>query len=114
MSKQIKISEILNLLDNGYVRYVADEGLTENNEKDGKSIQSYYGLPASRIKEIFQHPKLRHKVTNRYVFELIDDTEEEEVSTENEASIENEVSTEEPINVDSSDEQENSLPIFSI
>lgn len=106
MSKQIKISEILNLLDNGYVRYVVDEGFTENNEKDGKSIQSYYGLPASRIREIFQHPKLRNKVTNRYVFELIDDTEEG-TSTE-------ETSTEEPVNVDSSNEQENSLPIFSI
>lgn len=71
MKKEIKISEVLSLLENGYTRYEKDAEVT------GKSIQAYYGLPASKIATIFQHDKLKFQKTDFNSFELIDDTEQE-------------------------------------
>jgi len=72
--KKITISEILSLLDQGYTRLEKDA--TEAN----KSLQNFYELPASKIAEIFRHPKLRGKMTNYNSFELIDDTVEEDTT----------------------------------
>jgi len=70
MNKEVFISDILRLLDSGYTR------LEKDATEPKKSLEAYYDLPASRITQIMQHPKLKGKMTNFHSFTLIDDTEE--------------------------------------
>lgn len=69
--KQVRISEVLSLLKQGYTR------LEKDASEPGKSIQTYYELPGSKVSDIFKHPKLKFQTTDHHAFELIDDTEEE-------------------------------------
>ena len=60
--REIKISEILNLLDKGYTRDM---------------LKEYYSLTNKEIKNLFTHPKLRGlKAKKAMSFEIVDDTEE--------------------------------------
>ena len=60
--REIKISEILNLLDKGYTRDM---------------IKEYYSLTNKEIKNLFTHPKLRGlKAKKANSFQIVDDTEE--------------------------------------
>lgn len=76
MNKEVFVSDILRLLDSGYTR------LEKDATEPKKSLEAYYDLPASRITQIMQHPKLKGKMTNFHSFTLIDDTDEEVVSSE--------------------------------
>ncbi len=67
---QIKISEIKELLKNGYVRYKKD------NVDSVGSIEEHYNLTASQVKEIFRIPKLRGlrtRVQKSNSWEIVDD-----------------------------------------
>ncbi len=58
--REIKISEILNLLDKGYTRDM---------------LKEYYSLTNKEIKNLFTHPKLRGlKAKKALSFEIVDDT----------------------------------------
>lgn len=61
--KQIKVSEVLNLLDQG---------------KNRADIQAHYELSHSEMKRLFQHEKLKGKKPKKQPsFDLVDDTVEE-------------------------------------
>ena len=63
MKKQIKISEVLALLNDGKTREMIAEELE---------------LSKTEVSKLFQHPKLKGKKAKKAVtFELFDDTEEE-------------------------------------
>lgn len=68
VKKDIKISEILELLQKGYVR-------TIKQDKSGKneSIQAYYGLTGAGVKAVFDHPKLKGRKTKVVSVNIIDD-----------------------------------------
>lgn len=68
--KQVRISEVLSLLKQGYTR------LEKDASEPGKSIEVYYDLPGSKVSDIFKHPKLKFQKTDHHSFELIDDSEE--------------------------------------
>jgi len=57
--KQIKISEIIKLLENGYTR---------------KNIAEKYDLKPIELKRLFSHPELKGKRTKLQSFDIIDDT----------------------------------------
>jgi hypothetical protein len=60
--REIKISEILNLLDKGYTRDM---------------IKEHYSLTPKELKNLFTHPKLRGlKAKKALSFEIVDDTVE--------------------------------------
>lgn len=68
--KEIKISEILNLLENGVTRY------SDSPEHDPQvgSIEERYGLSKQEVKRMFEHPLLAGKKTKKAPsFRLIDD-----------------------------------------
>ena len=72
---QIKVSEVLGLIRNGYVRY-------KKQNKGGGSIQEHYNLSANQIAELFKHEKLRGKKTqgaSLKSFNVVDDAPDEEV-----------------------------------
>ena len=60
--REIKISEVISLLDKGYTRDM---------------VKEYYSLTAKEIKNLFTHPKLRGlKAKKANSFQIVDDTEE--------------------------------------
>ena len=62
--REIKISEVLDLLEQGKTR---------------EEIQSIYGLSVKELKMLFSHPKLKGKKTKKAPsFILVDDLENEE------------------------------------
>ena len=64
--REIKISEILNLLDKGYTRDM---------------LKEHYSLTNKEIKNLFTHPKLRGlKAKKAMSFEIVDDTVEPEAA----------------------------------
>lgn len=64
--KQITISSVLSLLDDG---------------KGRKEIGEHFELSAVDLKKLFQHPKLKNKKPRKPTsFELIDDTEDKVVT----------------------------------
>ena len=64
--REIKISEILDLLEKGYTRDM---------------LKEYYSLTNKEIKNLFTHPKLRGlKAKKALSFEIIDDTVEPEAA----------------------------------
>lgn len=65
--KQVKISEIIDLLGKGYTR------LAKFDKTGTGSIQAHYGLTASQVKETFEHPKLKGKKTKVQSVEIVDD-----------------------------------------
>jgi hypothetical protein len=69
MAQELKISEILTLLKQGYKRWTKEEN------EEGKSIQTHYGLTFSECKEIFKHPKIKGLKSKKLSVKLIDDTE---------------------------------------
>lgn len=63
MKKEIKISEVLDLLNQG---------------KDRAGIREHYGLTHQEMQSLFQHPKLKNKKPkSQPSFILVDDTEGE-------------------------------------
>jgi hypothetical protein len=72
--KTIKISEVLSLLKQGYVR-------TKKQDKNntGKSIQEYYGINQTATMQLFDHPKLKGKKTKTVSLNIIDDAPDEAV-----------------------------------
>lgn len=68
---QIKISEVMTLLKQGYTRFA------EDNIGFG-SLQEHYSLSQADIRRIFQHEKLKGLKTIAPTFELIDDVTDEE------------------------------------
>lgn len=65
--KQVKISEIIELLGKGYTR------LAKFDKTGTGSIQAHYNLTASQVKETFDHPKLKGKKTKVQSVEILDD-----------------------------------------
>ena len=72
--REIKISEVLGLLDKGYTR------LTKFDKGEG-SIQSFYGLTNSQVKELFEAPKLKGRKTKTVSVIAIDDAPDVEALT---------------------------------
>lgn len=66
---QIKISEVLALLGKGYSR------LEKSNKQGIGSIQSYFKLAASQVKDLFEHPKLKGRKSKPAPVDIIDDAE---------------------------------------
>jgi len=61
--KQIKISDVVALLQEGKTR---------------KEIAEHYDIPQSSVKKIFQHPKLKGKKSHKTPdYELVDDVSED-------------------------------------
>jgi hypothetical protein len=82
VNRQVTISEVISLLDQG---------------KSRKEIAEYYNIPMSVMAEkIFSHPKLKGlKAKKQYHINLIDDTDisvEDNITVENSDSLEMEVS----------------------
>lgn len=77
--KQLKVSEILEDLDNGLTRFEKD------NEGSG-SIQKKYNLSFNEVRELFRHPKLINRKTRKVglglSFNLVDDTSEIDLPSE--------------------------------
>lgn len=69
--KQIKVSEVLELLKNGYTRWEADA------TEPGKSIETKLGLSKGDANTLYGHPKIKRIKTVIKTLEIIDDTEEE-------------------------------------
>lgn len=68
--KQITVSEILSKLESGVTR---------------DQIKEEYGLSHREMQELFRHPKLKNRKTRKEVsFELVDDTEEGDNTSEEE------------------------------
>lgn len=78
--KQIKVSEILNDLENGLTR-------TKAEDFGPGSIEEKYGLTVGEVKDLFQHHKLWKRKTKRLgnglSFDVIDDTTDVEGADEN-------------------------------
>lgn len=71
----IKVSQILEDLNNGLTRYPDSPGYNP----DLKSIQEKYGLDRKAVSDLFKTPKLKGKRTQTVAvtpFVLVDDTEE--------------------------------------
>lgn len=66
VKKQVKISEVIDLLNKGYVRLA-------KFDKGGGSIQAHFGLSASQVKEVFENPKLKGKKSKVQSVSVIDD-----------------------------------------
>lgn len=97
MAKQtIKLSEVIGLLDKGYVRYKKQNDELAEEDRKG-SIQEYYDLKGTDVQKLFQHPELKGKKTKRpNPFVIEDDInetsdKEENVTEETSTSMENEV-----------------------
>lgn len=67
--KQIKVTEVRDLLKQGYYRLAKDD-------IGYGSIEAYYGLTPGDVTELFKHPKLRSLKTRIPSFVVVDDTEE--------------------------------------
>lgn len=71
--KQIKVSEILNDLENGLTRYIKDDF-------GNGSIEAKYDLRFTEVTELFRHPELRNRKTRRVgnglSFDIINDVSE--------------------------------------
>lgn len=65
--KEIKISDIVALLKDGYTRWEKDA------TEAGKSIQTKFDLSFSECKSIFAHPKIKGLKTKIQSVKLIDD-----------------------------------------
>lgn len=68
--KQIKLSEVIELIDEG---------------KRRPEIQEYYGLSGKEMAALFQHPQLKNRRARKPVelsFELVEDVEEDSISNE--------------------------------
>lgn len=88
--KKIVISEVIDLLHNGYTRTPEGWGSTGYNPSIG-SIQEFYGITdtatmtaTAQMRALFQHPKLKNQKTRKVVelpFDIVD--EEETTVTEN-------------------------------
>lgn len=82
--KKIVISEVIDLLHNGYTRTPEGWGSTGYNPKIG-SIQEHYGITdtstmtaTAQMRALFQHPKLKNQKIRKVVelpFEIVDEEE---------------------------------------
>lgn len=85
--RKIKLSEVIELIDNGSKR---------------PEIQEHYGLTGKEMQALFQHPQLKNrraKRTEELSFELIEDIEEEEVVQEVVEEVQEEVLPEPEVEV---------------
>lgn len=62
MAKQLRISEIITMIESGSKR---------------SQIQEHFGLTMTEMKNVFSHPKLKGLRAKRSAVNLLDDTEEE-------------------------------------
>ena len=67
--KQIKLSEVIQLLKSGYTRLPRDERALGN-------IKEHFGLSHTELKELFSHSKLKGIKTRFPSIQIIDDIEE--------------------------------------
>lgn len=80
MAREIKLSEVVSLLKQGYTRWTKEENVDGEGKADGKSIQTHYDLTFSECKTIFAHPKVKGIKTKKLTITLVDDTESPKVA----------------------------------
>lgn len=89
MPVKISVSKAKELLENGYVRWTKQE---EN--KDGKSLQSYFGLNTVQMQQLLKRPELKNKrVTDNTVLFEEDEVVEKSNTAPNTISIESNETT---------------------
>jgi len=66
--KEIRVSDVISLLKNGYMRWTKDEF------EPGKSIQSHYRLSFSECKTLFAVPAIKGVKTKIQTIRVVDDT----------------------------------------
>jgi hypothetical protein len=66
MQKQVKLSEVVELLKSGFTRYKKDD-------KGSGSIEEKLSLTPAEAKELFKHPKLVGLKTRPVTLQIVDD-----------------------------------------
>jgi hypothetical protein len=69
MPKQVRISEVINLLKNGHSRWESDA------KEPGMSVEKKLDLTFTECKMLFDHPKLKGIKSRFITLQVIDDTE---------------------------------------
>lgn len=67
MATEIKISEVIQLLKQGYSRYQKHE------VEEGKSIQRHFGIRGAQLKQVLNHPRVKGIKRGPRAITIVDD-----------------------------------------